>query len=111
MSKILLVVSEYEFKARRGDAMINSFKKLETMLPQYYKEKDKIGFVITQGHADWTGIDYANYLIKRAVDPLVKLIYFFMENSQNIFVFPITSSKDAGKQYDFEDCERLLAFI
>lgn len=110
--KVLLVISEHEFESRSGDAMISSFKRLETMLPKYYKETDKIGFVITKGPIDWSGIDYFSDINDGGADPLVeKWINFFKENLQNIFTFPKATVKDIGKQYDFEDRERLLEFI
>lgn len=109
--KILLVVSAYEFETRRGGVVLETFKRLEKMFPNTEQIRDSIGFIITQGNDDKKGTDYFISLAEKACPELKAWCDYFMRRKNHVFLFPQAKKEDVGKQYKFDDYDRLMEFL
>ena len=108
--KILIVVSDSNLKSDRGEGIQSIFQRLEKMFPDIEEFKDKIGLVITQGSNN--GINYIKALNDRPSDYLRKWCdYYLTDGKDNIFTLPKPSKESIGKQYEFEDKDRLMDFV
>ena len=106
--KILLVISDPEIEAGRGDNIVKSIQRLEQIFPDHEQLKNSIGLVITKSDPE---INYFEFLEDGASDELKNWCDYFKDHTENIFLFPEPTKKDINKQFDFEDHERLMTFL
>lgn len=106
--KILLVTSDPEIEAGRGQVIEKSINRLESLFPDHNQLKNAIGLVITKSDPE---IDYIEMLEDGASPKLREWCDHFRKNSEKVFIFPKPGRNDLGKQFDFNDHERLNAFL
>lgn len=109
--KILLVISASQIESYRGQCVLSSINRMKNMFPNLNELEKAIGLVITKGEKELTGIDYIEQLKEKSDPELLKWCNFFTSNPDRVFVFPEASKNDIGKNYDFDDHNRLLSFL
>lgn len=110
--KILLVVSAPEFQTRRGRTVYDTILRMKRMFPNPESFRNKIGIIITKGDIDVPGKDYFSILEKRACPELKNWCdYFIAFHKEQVFTFPLASKENIGKQYTFNDYDRLMEFL
>lgn len=109
--KVLLVTSDAEINANRGQSIVQSIERVSKMFKDISKVKAGLGLIITGGSRKLTGKDYLDQMKEKAPDDLKKWIGFFEQNINQVFVMPKPSSHDVGKQYTFNDEMKLNKFF
>lgn len=109
--KILLVISEQEFEACRGQSIKRTLERMNKMFPKPGELEKGIGLVITKGDIEYTAKDYIEIMEENSEDSVKNWCNFFKRNLDRVFVFPQASKKDINKRYDFNDHLRLKKFL
>ncbi|KAK8871412.1 hypothetical protein M9Y10_007138 [Tritrichomonas musculus] len=109
--KILLVVSASEFNTGRGKVILDTFKRLKKMFPNPEQVKDSIGFVITKGEEDVNGTYYFTKLEEKACTELKTWCDYFKMRKNQVFLFPQAKKENEGRQYKFNDFDKLMDFL
>lgn len=71
--------------------------------------KSGIGLVVTHGDPDLIGEDWAD-IIKDEYEKFDELSFFF-KDVQNVFTFPKPSKREIGKEYVFDDHDKIISFL
>lgn len=108
--KILIVVTEGEIY-NRAISVCKTIERLVQIFTDHNQLKNRIGLVITQGNEDLTGEEYADIINDKPSDKMKDIIRFFSLNEDRFFVFPRPSRSDIGKEYKFQDHDRLISFL
>ena len=108
--KILLVATNGETE-NRAKSICNSIKRLEKIFINKNQLKNGIGLVITQGDNETTEENYAEIINDNPSEELKDMAMFFSNNKDRIFVFPRPPRSDVGKEYNFQDHDRLISFL
>lgn len=81
------------------------------MFPNPEQLKKGIGLVVTKGESEISAFDYIDRINERASKELKSWCDFFKENQAQVFSFPIATVDNIGKDYTFDDYERLFNFV
>lgn len=106
--KILLVFTEGYFSCP-----LQSLRHYINVLADIFHNRDQlksgIGLVVTHSDPDMRGEDYA-YIIHDEYKEFDELSFFF-KDEQNVFTLPRPSKRDIGKEYVFDDHDKIISFL
>lgn len=109
--KVLLVASACEIAASRGQIIADSINRAAEMLQDPSQIEQGLGLVITKAEQDRNAQDYLEELQENPTNEMIRWCQFFSDHIDQVFVMPIPSRSEIGKQYSFDDKERLLNFL
>lgn len=115
--KIVLVVTSHDFQTNKCSKLIDSFLRIKKMFPKYQEIKNTFGVIITKGENEWKSNDYIDFFnemyehTSSLTSEMIEIHNFMNSYKDNIFTFPQPSPENVGKQYEFNDSERLMRFL
>ncbi|KAK8847172.1 hypothetical protein M9Y10_019755 [Tritrichomonas musculus] len=109
--KILFVISASEFDAFRARGIAKSIDRINKMFPDVEELKKGIGLVISKSDPNISKNDYLELLEDNASNGMLQWHNYFVSNIDHVFMFPQAKKEDIGKNYNFEDQEKIENFL
>jgi len=106
--KVLLVMSQPELTAVKGEKAKDVFDMLTQLIPDKRELKKSVGLLVSQTKADFN--PFAQLELLRSVENHSYLLDYFLDEARDkVFVFP--APEDVGPYNLFSDQERVLKFL
>lgn len=107
--KILLVVTESDYNINRMGSLRHYINVLGNLFPNCDQLKSGISLVVAHCDPEIIGNDYPD-LINEKYERYGKPDSFFLDEL-HVFTFPKPSKRHIGKEYAFDDHDKIISFL